>query len=180
MKQRLSLSFFLLSSLLIVFTLSSCGQNAASPSDETVTQSQIDEQKAKEAEAQRLAEEERQKVEAAAKTDFVNVNVLFNYDSYKLDDQAKEILIKKIEWLNNNADIKLIIEGHCDERGTQEYNMALGQKRASETAKFLINSGISEDRIVKIISYGEEKPFVIGNTEEAWAQNRCAHFELTE
>ena len=73
----------------------------------------------------------------------------------------------------------IVIEGHCDERGTAEYNMALGQRRAEETKKYLINLGIKES-IIKTISYGEERPLDPGNNEEAWAKNRRAHFVVTQ
>ena len=72
----------------------------------------------------------------------------------------------------------IVVEGHCDERGTAEYNMALGQRRAQETKKYLVNLGINES-IIKTISYGNERPLDTGTNEEAWAKNRRAHFVVT-
>ncbi len=78
-------------------------------------------------------------------------------------------------WMDANRSKRVIVEGHCDERGTNEYNMALGERRASSAKEYIVSLGISPERI-ETISYGEEKPFAQGSTEEAWAQNRRAHF----
>ncbi len=81
------------------------------------------------------------------------------------------------EIFNKNAGSKIVIEGHCDERGTAEYNMALGERRALETKKYLVNLGIDEARM-ETISYGKERPADPGHDESAWAQNRRAQFLL--
>jgi len=103
----------------------------------------------------------------------VNVGdrVFFNYDSAELDTDAKELLQDQVAWLKQYSDISVIIEGHCDERGTREYNLALGEKRAQSAKNYLINLGISADR-VSTISYGKERPAVVGSSDGAWAQNR--------
>jgi len=103
----------------------------------------------------------------------VNVGdrVFFNYDSAELDTDAKELLQDQVAWLKQYSDISVIIEGHCDERGTREYNLALGEKRAQSVKNYLINLGISADR-VSTISYGKERPAVVGSSDGAWAQNR--------
>ena len=103
----------------------------------------------------------------------VNVGdrVFFNYDSAELDTDAKELLQDQVAWLKQYSDVSVIIEGHCDERGTREYNLALGEKRAQSVKNYLINLGISADR-VSTISYGKERPAVVGSSDGAWAQNR--------
>ncbi len=103
----------------------------------------------------------------------VNVGdrVFFNYDSAELDTDAQELLQDQVAWLKQHSDVSVIIEGHCDERGTREYNLALGEKRAQSVKNYLIGLGISSDR-VSTISYGKERPAVIGSNDGAWAQNR--------
>ena len=103
----------------------------------------------------------------------VNVGdrVFFNYDSSELDTDAQELLQDQVAWLKQYSDVSIIIEGHCDERGTREYNLALGEKRAQSVKNYIINLGISADR-VSTISYGKERPAVVGSNDGAWAQNR--------
>ena len=103
----------------------------------------------------------------------VNVGdrVFFNYDSSELDGDAQELLQDQVAWLKQYSDVSVIIEGHCDERGTREYNLALGEKRAQSVKNYLIGLGISADR-VSTISYGKERPAVVGSNDGAWAQNR--------
>lgn len=103
----------------------------------------------------------------------VNVGdrVFFNYDSSDLDADAQELLQDQVAWLKQYLDVSVIIEGHCDERGTREYNLALGEKRAQSVKNYIISLGVSSDR-VSTISYGKERPAVIGSNDGAWAQNR--------
>jgi len=103
----------------------------------------------------------------------VNVGdrVFFNYDSFELDSDAQELLQDQVAWLKQHSGVSVIIEGHCDERGTREYNLALGEKRAQSVKNYLIGLGISSDR-VSTISYGKERPAVVGSNDGAWAQNR--------
>ena len=102
-------------------------------------------------------------------------DINFDFDSSIIRPDAREILKVNADFLLKNRISSIVIEGHCDERGTAEYNMALGQRRAQETKKYLVNLGIKESTITTI-SYGEERPLDPGNTEEAWAKNRRAHF----
>ncbi len=97
--------------------------------------------------------------------------VFFNYDSFELDSDAQELLQDQVAWLKQHSGVSVIIEGHCDERGTREYNLALGEKRAQSVKNYLIGLGISSDR-VSTISYGKERPAVVGSNDGAWAQNR--------
>ena len=103
----------------------------------------------------------------------VNVGdrVFFGYDSSDLDSDALELLQDQVAWLKQNSDVSVAIEGHCDERGTREYNLALGEKRAQAVKNYLIGLGINPDR-VSTISYGKERPAVVGSNDGAWAQNR--------
>ena len=103
----------------------------------------------------------------------VNVGdrVFFGYDSSDLDSDALELLQDQVAWLKQNSGVSVTIEGHCDERGTREYNLALGEKRAQAVKNYLIGLGISPDR-VSTISYGKERPAVVGSNDGAWAQNR--------
>lgn len=103
----------------------------------------------------------------------VNVGdrVFFNYDSSDLDGDAQELLQDQVAWLKQYSNVSVIIEGHCDERGTREYNLALGEKRAQSVKNYLISLGISSDR-VSTVSYGKERPAVVGSNDGAWAQNR--------
>ena len=102
-------------------------------------------------------------------------DIHFAFDSYELDEQARQILRGNADWLKDNPKVRIEIEGHCDERGTVEYNLALGAKRAKAAKDYLTTLGISADRM-STISYGEELPLCSEHTESCWAQNRRAHF----
>jgi peptidoglycan-associated lipoprotein len=102
---------------------------------------------------------------------------LFDYDSYALRDDARAALDQNARLLRENASLQITIEGHCDERGTVEYNQALGEKRAQAARDYLTGAGLDASRI-QIVSYGKERPFEPGHDEAAWAKNRRAHFVL--
>ena len=110
---------------------------------------------------------------AADKLIAVGDRVLFDYDSAKLDSSAKIMLDAQSRFLRANTDLNFIVEGHCDERGTREYNLALGEQRATAVRDYLVIQGIDPDRI-KVISYGKEKPAVVGSNGMAWSKNRRA------
>jgi peptidoglycan-associated lipoprotein len=99
--------------------------------------------------------------------------VLFETDSSSLSREAQQILAAQVSWLNRHPSVAFTIEGHCDERGTREYNLALGERRAAAVANFLTLKGISPARI-NTISYGKERPEETGSDELAWAKNRRA------
>jgi len=124
-----------------------------------------------EAEAARIAQEAM----AAMESEWI----YFDYDSSELKSDAQDTLTKKAAWLKANGSYKLKIGGHCDDRGSTEYNIALGSRRAEAAAKFLNALGISEGRL-DTVSYGEEKPAVDGKDESAWSQNRRDEFELIQ
>ncbi len=108
---------------------------------------------------------------------FQSEDIYFEYDKSRLLRTAQELLKKKAQWLRDNPESIILIEGHCDDRGTNEYNLALGERRARSAKTFLTDLGISPSRLTTI-SYGEERPLDSGQTEEAWAKNRRAHFEV--
>ena len=103
----------------------------------------------------------------------VGDRVYFGYDSADLSNEAKQLLDKQSRFLRANSDLSFTIEGHCDERGTREYNLALGEQRATAVRDYLVIEGIDPDRL-RVISYGKEKPAVIGANDMAWSKNRRA------
>ncbi|HEV8306730.1 MAG TPA: peptidoglycan-associated lipoprotein Pal [Methylomirabilota bacterium] len=111
--------------------------------------------------------------------EFVETSALrdihFDFDKYEVRAQDKGVLDENAKWLKSNANALLLVEGHCDERGTNEYNLALGERRAKATRDYLVSLGIDGSRIT-VISYGEERPLCTERTEACWAQNRRAHF----
>nr|WP_304511794.1 peptidoglycan-associated lipoprotein Pal [Desulfobacula sp.] len=113
----------------------------------------------------------------AAKKRFENQDIHFEYDSSELSSMAKMVLKEKAAWLKTNYSAVVTIEGHCDERGTTEYNLALGERRASTARSYLINLGIAASRL-NTISYGEEQPKDSGKTESAYRDNRRDHFAI--
>jgi len=110
---------------------------------------------------------------------FESTHVYFDYDKADIKAEAKPVLEKKAEFLRANASYKVTIEGYCDERGTNEYNMALGDRRAKSAMKYLNALGISANRM-STVSYGEEKPADPGHNEAAWAKNRRGEFKLSK
>jgi peptidoglycan-associated lipoprotein len=102
-------------------------------------------------------------------------NVYFDFDKYEIRRGDAEILAENAKWLKANAAALVLIEGHCDERGTNEYNLALGERRARATRDYLVSLGVEASRI-STISYGEERPVCVERTEACWEQNRRAHF----
>ena len=102
-------------------------------------------------------------------------DIYFDFDKSTLTPAAQDSLLRKAEWLRENPDATVTVEGHCDERGTNEYNLALGDRRAESAKAFLADLGIDPARLTTI-SYGEERPVDPRSTEEAWAKNRRAHF----
>jgi peptidoglycan-associated lipoprotein len=102
----------------------------------------------------------------------------FDYDKADLRDDARTALSTDAEWLKKYRSIQFLIEGHCDERGTSEYNLALGDRRANAAKEYLVSLGVDASR-VKTVSYGKERPFCSESTEDCWQQNRRAHFLVT-
>ncbi len=135
--------------------------------EEDLRQTQMAEQAAK--------EEDMERAKMVAIQMFMNEDVYFDFDSSALADMAKDVLARKAEFLRQAQDASVIIEGHCDERGTSAYNIALGDRRAESAKAFLLDLGIDASQLTTI-SYGEERPVDTGKKEESWAKNRRAHF----
>ena len=103
--------------------------------------------------------------------------VFFDFDSYSLRDDARTALDRNAKLLRDNEAIQVTVEGHCDERGTAEYNQALGERRAQAARDYLVAAGIAATRL-SVVSYGKERPFSAGQDEASWQQNRRAHFAV--
>ena len=105
-------------------------------------------------------------------------DVFFETDSYAIDATSREHLAANASWLNQYSTVEILVEGHCDERNTREYNLALGERRANSVRDYLVFLGIAPERVITI-SYGEERPFASGHDEYALSQNRRSHFVIT-
>ena len=105
-------------------------------------------------------------------------DIFFATDRFDLSPEARGILAKNANWMVQYPTVVILVEGHCDDRNTREYNLALGERRANAVRDYLVSLGVPGDRI-GTISYGEERPFALGQTEEAWALNRRSHFVIT-
>jgi len=123
-------------------------------------------------------EEEPVEVEPVVKMPVLN-DVFFEYDKAALSGESKKILADNASQLKDASEVTITIEGHCDERGTVAYNLALGERRANAAKNYLVSLGVSTGQ-VKTISYGKERPFDPGHTEAAWAKNRRAHFVIDQ
>ena len=193
MKNRMWINLFMAIIVAGLFFTVSCAKktvvsDATTIEDQEKTKAAADAKAKAEADAQRIAQQrledqmakEKALKEAkamAAKKRFENQDVHFEYDSSELSSMAKMLLKEKAAWLKENSSASVTIEGHCDERGTTEYNLALGERRASTVKIYLINLGVAGSRL-NTISYGEEKPIDPGTTEAAYRKNRRAHFVL--
>jgi peptidoglycan-associated lipoprotein len=102
-------------------------------------------------------------------------DIQFDFDKYDIRPGDAKILDEDAKWMKSNSNALVLIEGHCDERGTNEYNLALGERRAKSTMNYLVSQGVQANRIT-LISYGEERPQCAEKTEACWAKNRRAHF----
>lgn len=155
----------------LIFGISACSKKETAQ-DTGMTQNDTVEQPAAPAEDAAAA------AKAAAKEAFVAEDIHYDFDSSAITPESAEILKKKAQFLADNADVNVNIEGHCDDRGTNEYNMALGDKRAQAAKAFLVELGVAEARL-STVSFGEEKPLVAGaKTEEEHAKNRRGHCEV--
>lgn len=144
-----------------------------------IAKEQAEREAALRAQAEREAEAKRAALakEAAALADLKIQNIYFDYDKSGIREDAREILKANAKIFTKKSAAEIVVEGHCDERGTAEYNIALGERRAQEAKQYLVNLGIDASRM-ETISYGEERPLDNRSTEEAWAQNRRVQFLL--
>jgi len=194
MAKKLNMKFTLLCIVMLSLALTvSCAKkppettstsDQAEAADTMATESEADTARAdedalteEELEARRQAEAEARETAADARDRFVSEKVYFKFDDASLTDSARDALRDKVQWLRDHPDACVIIEGHCDERGTDEYNLALGSRRAESVKDFLTKAGIDGSRLTTI-SYGEERPAAKGHNEEAWAENRRAEFRF--
>jgi peptidoglycan-associated lipoprotein len=174
MKKNLTLIGFV---VLIAFGMtifSGCSENKTTVKDEAVQEQKADAAQGQAATAP-ADQEQSAKVEAAAKAEVNIRDINFDFDQSNIRPDAREILKANADILLKKGAAQITIEGYCDERGTAEYNMALGERRAQEAKKYLVNLGMKASQI-KTISYGEERPLDPGHDEDAWAKNRRAHF----
>jgi peptidoglycan-associated lipoprotein len=132
---------------------------------------------AKMSEADRQREESAMMAEEARMRAFVEENIHFDFDKYVLTSKAMMILDEKASYLREHPAVRVLIEGHCDNRGSNEYNLALGDRRANSAKNYLVKSGVAESRITTI-SYGEEQPLCTENTESCWWKNRRDQFQV--
>ena len=162
----------------------------AQPMEEGMTAEQAQAQQEAEAEAARReaemakksgAEKQREQAammaEEAKKRAFEEEDVHFDFDKYVLTPKAMMILDEKASYLREHPEMRVLIEGHCDERGTNEYNLALGDRRANSAKNYLVRSGVAESRITTI-SYGEEQPLCMEHAESCWWKNRRDQFQV--
>ncbi len=119
-----------------------------------------------------------QELQAEAERSGLLGDVFYDYDKYELRSEARDRLQKNADFMKRNADLQFTIEGHCDERGTNEYNIALGQSRSTSALDYLVSLGVSSRRF-KTISYGEERPFCTESTAACWQMNRRARFVIS-
>ncbi len=155
------------------------GMPMALGDEEAIAEGDILAERAMVAEEQARQAEELRQAEMAqmAEAAFVNEDIHFAFDSFLIDAEAQAILEQKAAWLQDNANVSVQIEGHCDERGTSAYNLALGERRANAVQQYLTVLGIDAARI-STISYGEERPLDPGHDDAAWSRNRRAHFVI--
>jgi peptidoglycan-associated lipoprotein len=176
---------------LVVFSFAACTKSKISSEPSTTTSAEDEARKRAEEEARQkaLAEENlreeglseqqaKERIESE-RSMFENDDIYYEFDSVRLSPEAQEILTQKAAWLRKNPRARITIEGHCDDRGTNEYNLALGEGRAQSASAYLVDLGIKESRLTTI-SYGEERPIATGQNEETWARNRRAHFVIEE
>jgi peptidoglycan-associated lipoprotein len=176
---------------LVVFSLAACTKSKISSQPSTTTSAEEEARKRAEEEAKQkalreeslqeegLSEQQAEERMESERSMFENEDVYFEFDSIRLSPEAQEILTKKAAWLRKNPRATVTIEGHCDDRGTNEYNLALGEGRAQSARAFLVDLGIKDSRLTTI-SYGEERPIATGQNEEDWAKNRRVHFVIEE
>jgi peptidoglycan-associated lipoprotein len=151
--------------------------------DAAAQQAAEDAAAAREARLAKMSEAERQREEAAMMAEearmraFVDEHIHFDFDKYDLKPKAMMILDEKAAYLREHPEVRVLIEGHCDERGTNEYNLALGDRRANSAKNYLVRSGVAESRITTI-SYGEEQPLCMEHAESCWWKNRRAQFQV--
>ena len=182
MHKNLGLAVILAACVVFAIFLPSCSKNTNTAEDSAAAMQQedLEAQKVKEQlEKERQMREEQESELRAQKIKFMYEDIYFEKGSYQLTPQARELLLSKAQWLEEHPDIKVIIEGHTDEPGSKEYNLALGDRRAGAVKSFLIRQGIEPARLIAV-SYGKEQPIDAAGTEKAGSKNRRGHFVIEE
>ena len=135
-------------------------------------EARLQEQRAREA---RQRQEASSMSEAARRAAFEDEEIHFDFDKYVLTPQAMMVLDDKAAYLREHPEVRVLVEGHCDDRGSNEYNLALGDRRANSAKNYLVKSGVAESQVTTI-SYGEEQPLCMQQNESCWYRNRRGHF----
>lgn len=164
--------------IFLAFSIVGCGKKQVKQIDEEAEREAAERAAAEAARKPELPEREVEPVKPVQPEDIKLDNIYFEFDKYDLTSESKTALSQNGRIMMNHSDFNILIEGHCDERGTEEYNLALGEKRALAARDYLVEFGIARGRI-SVISYGEEKPVDPRHDEEAWAKNRRAQFVVT-
>ncbi len=165
MKNRLILALLALMCITILGT--GCGSKKVAGPDKDSWEEQ---------ERERLARERELREKLGRVAGELGSVIYFDFDRYDLKPESRQVLTRKAEIMKQYPEIKLVVEGHCDERGTAEYNLALGERRARAAADYLANLGVPAARL-SVVSYGKERPADPGHGEAAWAKNRRDEFK---
>ena len=183
-RQKIFMTLFLVAIICAFVLPAGCAKKAVMK-EEAAVEKEAAAVKQAPAEAAPAKAPEEQKVDEAAMaaaladkeaSQFADIH--FAFDRFDLRHEARKILDTHARWLKAHSEFVVRIEGNCDERGTVEYNMALGQRRATGAMKYLVDLGVAKNRL-STISYGKERPLDPGHNEEAWAKNRRDHFSVT-
>ena len=184
MRNTVWIKLAVLLAALVLMATASCSKKAVKMEDQTVATTNGENSTQTGTDKASMAEENLDSAASNRDTEsgmmgelVLEQDVYFEFDKATLTPDARESLVKNGQWLRINRDVVITIEGHCDERGTNEYNLALGDRRAETVKTFLADLGIQSSRL-KTISYGEEQPADPSHSESAWAKNRRAHFQI--
>ncbi|MBI4686275.1 MAG: peptidoglycan-associated lipoprotein Pal [Nitrospirae bacterium] len=179
--------------LLLVVVAFGCAKKYVKPAEEAPKPAKVEEARPQDAKKDVMAGEKVAPMAAEAKKEPMTLpketvsvkeeavfkDVLFDFDKYDIKADARAALDSAASWLKKNSAVKILVEGHCDERGTNEYNLALGEKRAKAAKDYLTSQGVSASRI-NTITYGEEKPLCTEQNEGCYQRNRRAHFVIAK
>lgn len=172
--------------VLIAFVVAGCQQKIATKPETPITQQEVIQPQKTAEKVEKITEPKVSTIESKDigsksfdEKEGMFQDVLFDYDKYNVKDMYKPVLQTVSSWMSKNSGARLSVEGHCDDRGTNEYNLALGDRRAKAVKDYLASIGVPSAKI-DTISYGEEKPSCTQQTEDCWAKNRRAHFVVLQ
>jgi peptidoglycan-associated lipoprotein len=167
-----------LTSIVALITSTGCGRKQVTEAPEPANESSAQQHTITPATAARSTETDRPDPTAETRRAALEERIYFGFDQWDLSPAARAILGTKVEILRTAPAITLRVEGHADERGSDEYNLALSNRRASEVKRFLVQQGVDANRL-EVVGYGEEQPMETGHDERAWSTNRRAEFRVT-